>query len=149
MKQYVPKNWNLINSEDYAKYGIGENPNLVIISAYTFENSFIELIECDNDPNFMRDVVVEYYGLVADKEMQNNMGIEPKWLFQHKINETEFTLTLVQSLAGDKIYSASIFFNKNGINYGLNILSADFPSKEFDFMCSNIYNGIEELILNI
>ena len=149
MKDYTPNGWEKIKQQDYVKYGISENPNLVIISAYTFENNFIELIECDDDENFMRNVVVEYYGLISDKGMQENIGIEPKWLFQHKIGEIEITLTLVQSLVGDKIYSASIFFNKNGKNLGLNILSSSFPLKEFDFITSNIYKGIEELILNI
>ena len=146
--EFTPKDWKKIPNEDYAKYGIGENTNLVVLSAFTFENNFIELVECDDDPNFMRDVVVEYYGLISDKEMQANMGIEPKWLFQNKVGETDITLTLVQSLAGDKIYSASIFFNKKGKNYGLNILSANFPTKEFDFITSKLYSGIEELILN-
>ena len=149
MKDFVPKDWLKIQPQDYSKYGIGENSNLIVLSAYTFENNFIELIECDDDPNFMRDVVVEYYGLVADKEMQKNMGIEPKWLFQNNADGTDFTLTLVQSLAGDKIFSASIFFNKNNKNYGLNILSASFPSKEFDFINSKIYDGILELIKNV
>ena len=145
---YTPSVWKKIEEKDYQKYGIGNNDNIAVLSAWTYEKHFIELVECENDSNFMRDIIVEYYGLVADKEMQKNMGIEPKWLFQNKIEDTEVTMTVVQSLTDDKIYSASIFFNKNNQNYGLNILCANFPLKEFDYITSPLYISIEEFIKN-
>lgn len=144
--EFSPKNWEEINKDDFSKYGINVNFTTPVKRAWKFKNSFIELMEVDPNPNFMRDIVVEYYGLVADKETQAQMGIEPKWLFQYDIEETKATLTVVQSLSNDKIYSASLFFEKSGVNYGLNILSASFPIKEFDYLTSDFASGIEELI---
>ncbi len=148
-EEYCPKDWNLIKKEDYLKYGINENQNLPILSAWTFNNHFIELVECDNSENFMQEVTVEYYGLVSDKESQSQMGIEPRWLFQYNVEGNPVTLTVVQSTTDNKIFSASVFFNKNGKNYGLNILCAKFPLKEFEYLTSPICSGIEELIKNI
>ena len=146
---FCPKDWNRIKKEDYLKYGINENANLPIICAWTFNNHFIELVKCDDNENFMQEVTIEYYGLISDKETQNQMGIEPRWLFQYKVEDVNVTLTVVQSITDNKIFSASVFFNKGGKNYGLNILCAKFPLKEFEYLTSPICLGVEELIKNI
>ena len=146
---FVPQDWALISKEDYLKYGIGINEQIKIISAFKHKNYFIELIDCNGQADFVKDVIVEYYALIADKQTQKELQIEPKWLFRYEIEAIEITLTVVQSMTDDKVFSASLFFTKNQNVYGINIIGVTFPLKEFEYLTSSIAIGIEQLVKNI